>query len=599
MNNQDKSVHHSQAKTFRAITAGLLLACSAHGFAGVTNPVIGKLLWAEEFNDATLNTARWTPTNGNGCEIGLCGFGNQELQFYRPNNVSIDNVPFETGTRALALKALRETVGTNPFTSGKITTEGKVQIQYGMVEIRMSAPSIDTGLWPAAWMLGVSPQVWPRKGEIDIMEQGHKAAGRAAAGSPTPSANNFVGANVITYESAACVPGNESCAASSAWQTKNWYVPTVSLANRFVKYRLYWTNTEIRFTAIDNNVETDLYDRPLAVTNPALRAPYYLLLNLAVGGNFTDSANAGAVTSPLPATMYVDYIRVYELDGKGSVKLGNQNVPKVGTVGVFTDLTKVTSKQVAGASSDIFVWNQNSTSAGNTAPAEGSNVIALSYNTPNQWFGAGINSRQVHDMSNFRQNGTLKFKIKMPANVAFRVGVQDTYTNQNSVLFPANTTAYGLVRNGEWGTATIPVAELAGPSVALQSMLELFQITSNPGAFPNAAFQFAIDDIIWDSGVKVGPEDSTGVLQTSASHVKFSVIDTRWADLHVTINNGPERFVIIKGVRSNLRMHQQGNKSTYSIGGLRANDVVRYYFTYGSAGNNSEVTTPLQTYTVR
>src|SRR5206468_7667733 len=137
-------------------------------------------------------------------------------------NVSIVDVPFEPGTRALAIRAQSQTVGSNVFTSGKIDTRGKVQVQYGMIEIRMSTPNVATGLWPAAWMLGTSPQTWPRNGEIDIMEMGHTAAARAAAGNP--SGNNFVGSNVITWQQAACVPGNESCAASTAWQTKNYYV---------------------------------------------------------------------------------------------------------------------------------------------------------------------------------------------------------------------------------------------------------------------------------------------------------------------------------------------------------------------------------------
>jgi len=71
--------------------------------------------------------------------------------------------------------------------------------------------------------------------------------------------------------------------------------------------------------------------------------------------------------------------------------------------------------------------------------------MSWSYNTPGQWFGGSVESRAARDMSNFR-NGTMKLKIKIPANVAFTIGVQDTYTNQNSVKFPANATTYGLVQ---------------------------------------------------------------------------------------------------------------------------------------------------------
>ncbi len=497
MKQQNSSVSKVQYKFAGSVLAvAMLMAGAAQVSASVTAPVIGKLLWSEEFNGTSLNTSLWTASNGNGCEINLCGFGNQELQYYSPNNVSIVSVPFESATRALALKAQRQTVGSNSFTSGKISSSGKVQVQYGMIEMRVSAPQVGTGLWPAAWMLGTSPQTWPRNGEIDIMEMGHSRAQRALAN--YPAIDNYSGSNVITYQTTACVPGNPSCAASTAWQTKNWYISTTPMINRFVKYRLYWTESQIRFTVIDNGVERNMYQNPITVNSPSLQAPFYMLFNLAVGGNFTDAATPAQVTAPLPGTMYVDYVRVYQLDGKGAVKVGNPNVAETGKFGVFTDLTAVTNKQVVGVSSDVWNWNQASMSAGTTAPIEGSNVIAWNYTAANQWFGSSVQSRQIRNMSNYR-NGALKFKIKIPANVAFKVSIGDTYTNLGVVNFPANTTAYGLVRNGNWGTVTIPVATLAGTKIALQSMSDLFQISSVDGSLPTSTFQWAVDDIIWDT----------------------------------------------------------------------------------------------------
>jgi beta-glucanase (GH16 family) len=591
VNNQNRQFH-SKWKPFQKAALAALLACGAHASAGVTNPAIGQLIWSEEFNGTALNTAVWSATDGNGCQINLCGYGNAELQYYSPNNLSIANVPFEPGTRALAIQARSQAMGGNAFTSGKVDTKGKVQVQYGMVEVRMSTPNIATGLWPAAWMLGVSPQTWPRNGEIDIMEMGHKAASRSAAGSP--SANNFVGANVITWQQAACVPGNESCAASTAWQTKNWYVSSTSMANRFITYRLYWDESQMRFTAIDNGVERNLYDAPLPVNSTALQAPFYLLLNLAVGGNFTDAATPGQVTAPLPGTMYVDYVRVYQLDGKGQVKLGNQTVPEVGKFGVFTDNTVVDNKLVAGTSSDIFLWNAASTGAGNTPPAEGSNVIAWNYTAPNQWFGGGVQARQARDLSNFR-NGTMKFRIKIPANVSFRIGVGDTYTNQNWVNFPANTTTYGLVRNGEWATATVPVSTLLGTLVAPQSLLDVFMISSDAARLPTSTFQFAIDDIVWDSGTGTttpppAPTGPTWVTQTSATTLQFSTNTGSWADVHYTVNNGAQQ---------NVRMRLDGTTNTFSAGGLKIGDVVRYNFTYWDTARNFAVDTAWQSYTMK
>ena len=566
----------------RAISGATLVAASITGSASVTTPVIGKLLWSEEFNGASLDTTLWAASNGNGCQIGLCGYGNQELEFYSPNNLGIVNVPFEPGTRALAITARRETIGSNTFTSGKIDSSGKVQVKYGMVEIRMATPSVGVGLWPAAWMLGTSLQPWPRKGEIDIMEQG----GRQPAGVPQVSPDRFVGSNVITYADAACVPGNESCAASTAWQTKNWVTPARSLANRFVIYRLYWTDTQMRFTMVDNGRELDMYNAPIAVNSPALQAPFYLLMNMAVGGNFTNAATPAQVTAPLPATMYVDYVRVYQLDGLGEVKLGVGIQPEIGKFGVFTDSTPVDNKQALGTSADFYIWNTGSMGGGNIPAYEGANVLALNYFAPGQWFGGAIASREAHDMSGFR-NGNIKLKIKAPANVAFKIGILDNYTNHSWVTFPANTTAYGLVRNGEWGTATIPVAEIAGPLVALQSMNSLFEFLSVDGSNPSAPFQIAFDDIVWDSGtasvrqvVVASPAAkaaavSTDATQRSATTLDFVASASGWVDVHYRVNGGELQDV---------RMRQVGSTSRYTAGGLKKGDSVEYRFTSWDTG---------------
>ena len=523
MNNYNKAKRVAKAKL--AILASVMAFAGASAMADVLNPVIGNLLYEENFN--SLDTNVWNTIDGDGCGIGLCGWGNQELEYYRPGNLSIDDVPFEPGTKALAIQARHEGFGGKAFTSGKITTEGKLQVKYGLIEFRMSTPQIGTGLWPAGWMLGTTLATWPAKGELDIVEMGHKLSAMIPLGSDI---NSYTASNAIFYSAAACVPGNESCAASTAWQTKNSYVASTPLTNRFVTYRMYWTDSQIRFTVVDNGIEHDMYAAPIPVGGESseFQAPFYFLFNLAVGGNFTDAASEGQVTAPLPGKMYVDYVRVYQLNGLGEVKLGNQTPKQTGTFGVFTD-ANTTDKQELGGSADLWVWNQTSIAPG-TAPAyEGSNVIAWNYTAP-QWFGAGIASRQARDMSNFG-NGTLKFNIKIPANVGFKIGIADTYTNENWINFPANTTAYGLVRNGDWAQATIPISAIRGIN-ALQSMSQLFMIASIDPQ-PTANFPIAIDNIVWDCGTdaacaSTGSSSSTStsstgtVVSSSASSVASS-----------------------------------------------------------------------------
>ena len=79
MNNQNQN-HRSRWKPFHVVAASILLACGAQAAASVTNPVIGQLLWSEEFNGNSVNTGVWNLQDGNGCQIGLCGYGNAELQ---------------------------------------------------------------------------------------------------------------------------------------------------------------------------------------------------------------------------------------------------------------------------------------------------------------------------------------------------------------------------------------------------------------------------------------------------------------------------------------------------------------------------------------
>jgi hypothetical protein len=131
-------------------------------------------------------------------------------------------------------------------------------------------------------------------------------------------------------------------------------------------------------------------------------------------------------------------------------------------------------------------------------------------------------------MSNF-ENGNVKFRIKIPANVGFKVGFFDTYTNQNWVNFPANTTTYGLVRNGEWAQATIPVSVARGNLVALQSMSALFNIASIDPQ-PTANFEMAIDDIVWECGTSAACQatySSSSSVTTSRSSSSSSAPSSR------------------------------------------------------------------------
>lgn len=490
----------------------LLLALPAHA-------QVGPLLWSDEF----ANLDHWLRITGN----GQWGWGNGELQYYRAENVDIAPVPGEPGNTALRIVARRESGpgitdqwgGPLQYTSGKVITKSFVSVRYGMIETRIRVPDLRIGGWPAFWLLGTTNHGWPQSGEIDMMEMGAAKAFRdlhdthnGGDGTNQATVNDMVTANAFFQSAAAVVPGNPSGAASLAWDPADvlcrpYYNRAQPLVERFLVYRLYWSPTEMRFTVVDGGVERDLYTQPFVFGADAeeFQQPFYLLANLAVGGQFTDAYRLGdpasglPVSMPFPATMYVDYVRVYRWNGHGEVALGPP-VARTGRFGLYTDTTPVTDRAVPGVDSDIWVWG-NTLVAGTTPPVEGANVMAWRTNAQG-WFGAGIMSRQPVNLFGFG-GGHLDFRIRIPANVTFKVGIIDSWGNQSYVEFPAHTTRHGLVRDGQWGRARIPVNELRGPAIDLRMMSYTFVVLEQSGT----PCEFAVDDVFWDSGAVTAVED--------------------------------------------------------------------------------------------
>ncbi len=479
---------------------------------------VGPLLWEDNFN--TLDN--WLKITGN----GSWGWGNGELEFYRNENVDIADVPGEPGNKALRIVAKQESgpgivdQWGNPlqYTSGKVMSKSFVSVKYGMIEARVWVPNLNLGGWPAFWLLGTANYAWPRSGEIDMMEMGLKKVYRdlhdthnGGNGLDNSTVNQMMGANAIFYSEAAINPGNPSGAASLAWDpTDVYYRPYYNYANplngRFLIYRLYWDENSLRQTIVDNGAEYDLFAEPFTIDaeSDEFRSPFYLIANLAIGGAVTDCyvlGDPGAglpVTMPFPATMYVDYVRAYQWNGQGEVFLGPPT-PRGGAFGLFTDTTPVNDTLVTEVSSQIYVW-ESTLVDGTIPPYEGDNGLAWRTNGRG-WFGAGIMSIQPVNLFNFGE-GHLNFRIKIPANVTFKIGVIDTWNNQYYVSFPAGQTKYGLVRNGEWGQASIPVSDLRGTAIDLRMLSYEFVILEEQGV----GCEFALDDIYYSGGLASGTD---------------------------------------------------------------------------------------------
>ncbi len=504
----------------RTLIALVTLAALALGSVAA-HAQVGSLIWEDNFNDL----ANWIPLVGN----GSWGWGNGELEYYLAANVDIAPVPGETGNNAMRIVAKQESGAGivdqwgNPlnYTSGKVMSKSFVSVKYGMIETRVWVPNLDLGGWPAAWLLGTSNYAWPRCGEIDMMEMGMKKAYRdlhdshnGGNGLDNSTVNQCTGANALYYSDGAVTPENPSGAASLSWDPTDvycrYYYNYASPFNgRFLVYRLYWSADSLRQTVVDGGVERDLFATPFAIDSVSaeFREPFYFIFNLAVGGQFTDAQVLGAgglpVTMPFPATMYVDYVRVYQWKGQGEVHLGPPTAHG-GTFGIFTDLTPRDGELLTDVESKIFVW-EGTLVPGSIPPYEGANGLAWTTNGKG-WFGAGIMALQPLNLFDF-PDGHLKFRIKIPANVTFKIGVIDSWSNQNWISFPANTTRYGLVRNGEWGQAAIPVSELRGLLIDMRMLSYPFAILEEQGI----GCTFAIDDIYYDGGAPVtGVGDPAG-----------------------------------------------------------------------------------------
>lgn len=274
-----------------------------------------NLIWQDEFNGTTLDNSKWNYETGYylNDDPNTWGWGNSELQHYTN---SAQNVFVQDGK--LNIRALNEpkSFPQDPnryaqYSSGKINTKDHFSLKYGRVDFRAKLPT-GNGIWPALWML---PQdnvygTWASSGEIDVME----ARGRLPG--VTSGAVHFGG----------------------QWPTNRhlsgeYHFPEgQTFANDYHVYSVVWEEDNIKWY-VDGKfffkVTRDQWYSAAAPNNPnaPFDQPFYLIMNLAIGGTF----DGGRTPDPsdIPATMQVDYVRVYK-EGDG----GGQNPGNVPVTGV-------------------------------------------------------------------------------------------------------------------------------------------------------------------------------------------------------------------------------------------------------------------------
>ena len=228
--------------------------------------------WADEFDSGALDQTKWT------YELGGGGWGNNELQAYTN---STDNV-YQSGGN-LVIQARRQQSGNNAYTSGRLITKGKQSFQYGRLDVRAKVPK-GKGVWPAIWMLGsdIDQNNWPVCGEIDIMEL------RGSRPTELLSTMHFGnGFNDHRYKGTTKTVANPL---SDDFHTYS-VVRSKDLLRFYVDGAQYYT-----FTPSDAS--------PFPFNNP-----FFVILNVAIGGNFDGDPDASTV---LPQQMQVDYVRFYQ-----------------------------------------------------------------------------------------------------------------------------------------------------------------------------------------------------------------------------------------------------------------------------------------------
>lgn len=235
------------------------------------------LVWNDEFNGTTLSSD-WIHETGTGNN----GWGNKELQYYRPENTEVRD-------GYLIITAKTELFGSSSYTSSRITTNGQQSFQYGRIDIRAALPQ-GQGLWPALWMLGDAFNTvgWPACGEIDIME--------------------MVGGDHNSNQ------GDDYVHGTAHWEQNGSRAQFGDFnkldngiyADEFHVFSIIWDQNSIKW------YRDDILYNELDITPSQLsefHAKFFFIFNVAVGGEWPGSPDN---TTQFPQQMAVDYVRVFQ-----------------------------------------------------------------------------------------------------------------------------------------------------------------------------------------------------------------------------------------------------------------------------------------------
>jgi beta-glucanase (GH16 family) len=255
---------------------GLNLATDNSGYITPAAYPGHTLVWSDDFS-TNLDPAFWNYETGNGAN----GWGNNELEYYTSNS---KNVFVSNGN--LVIEARKESISGFNYSSARLTTQNKKAFKFGRIDIRAKLP-VGKGIWPALWMLGsnIASVGWPACGEIDIME--------------------LIGTHPSrTYGTMHWKPVNGTNTSKGG----EFNLASGNFSQQFHVFSLVWSQDTIKWY-VDDQLFLTTTSADVGAASYPFNADHFLILNVAVGGNWPGPPDAGTV---FPQRMFVDYVRVFQ-----------------------------------------------------------------------------------------------------------------------------------------------------------------------------------------------------------------------------------------------------------------------------------------------
>ncbi|MFK7949692.1 MAG: family 16 glycosylhydrolase [Saprospiraceae bacterium] len=432
------------------------------GFEGYT------LVWSDEFNDNTINLSNWVHELGDGTAYGLpTGWGNDELQLYTD---AAENSYIEedaNGVSALVIAATEEDPGN--YRSAKLTTQGLQSFRYGKIDARIKLPTAQ-GMWPAFWMLGdnFSTLDWPGCGEIDIMEL-------------VGSEPDVVRGNIHYVDADRNYSNDEG----------NPKMIEETFDQNYHNFGIDWTPTEITFSLDGTVFKTTVIDDD---GMKEFQRSFYLILNVAVGGNWPGNPDA---TTTFPQKMYVDYIRYYSKDGftapaEPTLDIEEETVdvyvpPNVGQYAFNSALNQFPDPTLT-----VFGGGGEPVITSTGIAVDGDSALLFSY-PGNSWGGGWFDLNTTLDMSTYA-SGSLVFSINKPA-VLTDAEIKLESASSDAAVFLVNYTPTATLADG-YVEYTIPLSDFVGLDFTdINIPFAFWNPVDASGAFPAA--DVLIDNIHW------------------------------------------------------------------------------------------------------